>query len=258
MKAKRNNNGFSLTEVLMAVGILGIGLVFIAGVFPVGIRFTTIATERTKGAVTADEAFAKIRLYGIDFYDFYLLAPDANECVDFNEVSDSSIALSEFAYPSTNTAGRRTYYWSALCRRVVPNTSLVQVTVFVCRRIGADTQYRLRQAGGSLSTVPEPVPVWVEVRPGDRDDELLIDDPRNDGIDEATFVNDGCTIVDDATGRLYRVLERVPGDPPNNDIIKLGRNWQGPFEPAKVWVIPPPVNGGRYPCVAIYQRVIKF
>ena len=47
----------------MAVGIMAVGMVFIAGVFPVGIHFTTIATERTIAAVVADEAFAKIKLY---------------------------------------------------------------------------------------------------------------------------------------------------------------------------------------------------
>ena len=67
MRRKRKNDGFSLTEVLMSVGILTVGLIFVAGVFPVGIHFATIATERTIAAVVADEAFAKIRLYELDF-----------------------------------------------------------------------------------------------------------------------------------------------------------------------------------------------
>ena len=252
-KAKRNNNGFSLTEVLMAVGILGIGLVFIAGVFPVGVRFTTIATERTKAAVAADEAFAKIRLYDVSFAPERW--PTNSNCVDFFEVADSNIAPSEFEYPSTDIGRRKAYSWSALCRRTAANTSLVQVTVFVCRKAGANAEYWYRQSDGSLSQSPYPVPVWVEVRRGNRDDELLITEIDSD---EETFINDGCTIVDDATGRLYRVLERVPYDRPRNDIIKLDRDWQGPSGLAKVWVIPPQANGGRYPCVAIYQRVIKF
>lgn len=54
MRESYKNRGFSLTEVLLSVGILAVGMIFIAGVFPVGIYFTTIATERTIAAIVAD------------------------------------------------------------------------------------------------------------------------------------------------------------------------------------------------------------
>ena len=56
--------GFSLAETLIALGILAVGMLFIAGVFPVAIRLTTISAERTTAAVVAEEAFAKVQLYG--------------------------------------------------------------------------------------------------------------------------------------------------------------------------------------------------
>jgi hypothetical protein len=58
--------GFSLTEVLMAAGILLVGFLLIAGTFPVGVKLTAVATERTIGVVASEEAMAKIHLYGID------------------------------------------------------------------------------------------------------------------------------------------------------------------------------------------------
>ena len=64
-----NPGGFSLTEVLLAVGILAVGMLFIAGTFLVGIHFSTIATEQTIAAVASDEAFAKIKLYGVNLND---------------------------------------------------------------------------------------------------------------------------------------------------------------------------------------------
>ena len=71
---------------------------------------------------------------------------------------------------------------------------------------------------------------------------------------EEIFINGGRTIADSQTGRLYRVLQR-DADAPN--IIVLDRIWQGGLSNS-VWVVPPPVGGGRYPCIAIYQKVIRF
>jgi len=92
------------------------------------------------------------------------------------------------------------------------------------------------------------MPVKVEVSQGNENDELKIDNYY-----ERPFINDGCMIVDDETGRIYRVLERYAS--PDDDKILLDRDWDGS---KKVWVVPPPVNGNRYPCIAIYQKVIRF
>jgi hypothetical protein len=50
----------------MAAGILVIGFLLIAGTFPVGVKLTAVATERSIGAIASEEALAKIDLYGID------------------------------------------------------------------------------------------------------------------------------------------------------------------------------------------------
>ena len=44
MVKRLQNKGFSLAEVMMATGILAIGFVFIAGIFPVGVKLTAVAT----------------------------------------------------------------------------------------------------------------------------------------------------------------------------------------------------------------------
>jgi len=265
-------------EMLLSIGVLSVGMIFIAGVFPVAIYFSTVSTERTIAAVVADEAFAKIRIYAegdpndsMDDIDVGKLEDDRLQ--DFNDANifpatdgNKPIEPNEFAYPSDPNINlkRKQYYWSALCRLTEeydsdtnPNPP-VQVTVFVSRKVAPHLRYYEPDAntgGGVDWPIPEytnrPVPVKVEVgQPGLRDNELRIDDSR-----EKNFINDGYTIVDDETGRIYRVLERYPGN--NDDIILLDKDWCEDCGD-EVWVVPPPKNGSRGPCIAVYQRVIQF
>jgi prepilin-type N-terminal cleavage/methylation domain-containing protein len=262
MSGGRKNNGFSLTEILIAVGILAVGMVFIAGVFPAGIYFTTVATERTIAAVVADEAFAKIRIYGIN------LSPplSINSLCDFNDVKSGTVNDPNiFLYPSTNTVPDKQYCWSALFRRVAPDPNhLVQVTVFVCRKVNPNLQY-LKPPNGSGSPVDWPAPLKIGVGYAAPADPAQSNKLRITALSERTFINDGYTIVDDATGRIYRVLERLKN--PDDDIILLDRGWDASSpggNPNTVWVVPPPVIGnppvthGRRPCIAVYQKVVRF
>ena len=155
MKMNKAQKGFSLAEVLMATGILALGLAFIAGVFPAGIHYTIISTERTMATVVADEAFAKVRLYGVDVN----LPPPAGtgKLPDvglgilgfwrFLSAVPPSQAHREFLYPSDIDVNPddsdKQYCWSALCRRVMGarrGETLVQITVFVCRKTGIGTE----------------------------------------------------------------------------------------------------------------------
>jgi len=252
MKKKRQYSGFSLTEVLLAVGTLAVGMIFISGTFLTGIHFSTISTERTIAAVVTDEAFAKVRIYG-NANPGWLSGLSTISCADFNDVVLPP--LYEFAYPSTGTLTEKHYYWSALCRPVYsnPDNRLVQVTVFISRKTGANTQYRSPVDPFNLSIrYPRLVNVGVTGTVGDIF--LRIEAGKE------TFINDGYTIVENETGRIYRVLERYAS--PDNNMIRLDRPllagqidtpWSG-----LVWVIPPPMGGGRYPCIGVYQKLIRF
>src|SRR4030042_1337956 len=151
MNYKLRNSGFSLTEVLIAVGILSFGMVFVAGVFPAGIYLMTISTERTIAAVAADEAFAKVRIYNVNFASPQWPSPPPTVgCVGFNDVSLVAVDPNEFEYPSTNTGEPNQYCWSALCRLVDDDPNrLVQVTVFVSRKVSRNLKY-LDGSGGTV------------------------------------------------------------------------------------------------------------
>ncbi|MBM4104673.1 MAG: prepilin-type N-terminal cleavage/methylation domain-containing protein, partial [Planctomycetes bacterium] len=65
MNKQPRQKGFSLTEVLMATGILAIGLMLVAMAFPVGVKLVSVSTERAIADAAIGEAAAKMRLYGI-------------------------------------------------------------------------------------------------------------------------------------------------------------------------------------------------
>jgi prepilin-type N-terminal cleavage/methylation domain-containing protein len=258
----KKQRGFSLAEVLMALAILAVGMAFIAGVFPAGIYYTIISTERTLGSVVADEAFAKIRLYGVDVNSLPSKQPQSLDlnCADFLDASakptsPDKINPDEFAYPSDPNIDKQ-YYWSALCRRVSgtkPGKSMVQVTVFVSRKTGVGTNYY--NPLNIKKTIGYPRPVYVTVEAGPNPTRILQIRYRdeNDKI-ERTFINAGSIIVEDTFGRIYRVVERSST---NLDEITLERDWQG-LVSDKIWVIPPPVGGGRQPCIGVFQREMLF
>jgi prepilin-type N-terminal cleavage/methylation domain-containing protein len=273
MSKSFRNNGFSLTEVLMAAGILAIGFAFIAGMFPVGVRLTALATEQTIAPIVTDEAIAKVKLYG----DPNLLqVMSLTEYRDFSDIARWRwfvIPPDEFTYPSADISPEpKKYHWSALCG-LLPGDN-VHITIFVSRKAGAGARYYTHESQytsipanyGQAVLDPDeddwPVPVKVGVTPSvNPDQERLL--TIESGYE--TFINTGCTIVDNqfdvvkGTWQIYRVLGRGMNDDPEN-VIRLDRNWEGLVLPdtAFVWVVPPAEGSGRNPCVGVYQTVIGF
>ena len=242
----RRHSGFSLTEVLFALGTMSIGMLFIAGVFPVSIHYTTVTSERSMAAAAADEAFAKVQMIADDFglaaSTFY-----SGRSLWFEDVLDDLLdtagydkfPANEYAYPSTNDSNSKRYFWSAVCRRATDTE--VQVTVFVSRKVSEGSSYYWRPQDPVLpfiatdSNSPRPVPVNIEIDttfvPGVAP--ALSDELR---IYETFFVNPGCTIIHGATGQIYRVLEKYTAIA-GTEVLKLDRPWQVDIAAVdEVWV----------------------
>lgn len=280
MSKSFRNNGFSLTEVLMAAGILAIGFAFIAGMFPVGVKLTALATEQTIAPIVTDEAIAKIKLYG-ELYTELVSEPNlvdelkkaavvGNGYVDLTDAlpgfpdddpcDGDPCEIDEFAYPSTDISPEpKKYHWSALCGLLSDGN--IHITIFVSRKTGSGAKYRTHNSsydlpGPGYGQVPLPldpadgdwpVPVKVQVNVlGSKRLETVVED-------EAPFINAGSTIVDDLDGSVYRVLKRTSAD-----VIVLDREWRNFVVPSGdfVWVVPPAEGSGRNPCIGVYQMVI--
>jgi prepilin-type N-terminal cleavage/methylation domain-containing protein len=242
MGNKKRHTGFSLVEVLMAIGILTIGLLLVATMFPAAIYMTSIASERTMAAIVADEAFAKIQLYGI------ITNTDPCSCTDWGDEMKAQIDANEFSYPPVDSNGSSQYFWSAIYRKTDknPDSAEYQITVFVARRMNSGLTYESGKAAAHSGGKTWPMPIEVAAN-GINGNTIKI--PA-----DAKLVNPSTTIVDNETGRLYSVVKR--GEDNDATKITLDRKWEGTI--STVWLIPPPESGGKNAGVEVYQRIIKF
>ena len=273
MDIKSRKKGFSLTEVMLAAGILAIGFVLIATVFPAGIKLTAMATERTIGVVVANEAFAKMKLWGVvgvDELDIVtgqrIWPADPNvQCVYFEDVISNVLAVpvvdDDFCYPSILMEEDKKYCWSGILRYTGGNQA--QVTVFVSRIVGLNLEYPYldwdwpaNSASWDIRDRVRPIRIGVY--------QAAANVLEFEEVTAEKCVNAGSVIVDDFSGDRYRVMERIPDDGTDNDLLVLERDWMGPAGdealslPAYIWVVPPAMTGGRYPCVGVYQDLMDL
>ena len=221
MNSNRTHKGFTLVEVLLAAGILVIGLILVAGAFPLGIKMTTVSTERTIGTIVADEAFAKIRLYslpetydgtgtgtwGVDTRSATTLLRTTSFNIFSEDILHQTFAAGQFedelSWPSTDTVDDKYYHWSALLKYVKPESGYptdVQAVVFVSRITGSGTVSpkpfgalypnpldlnRTDSAVPDFLEVPRPIPVPVDTS-GFTTVEYITSLPLySDGLDES-------------------------------------------------------------------------
>ncbi len=80
--------GFSLTEVLMAVGVLGVGMTMVASVFPVAVDQSRQSREDTMAALSARSVAAVMRAYRPSILDYCRDNANPNHCRKGTNVVD--------------------------------------------------------------------------------------------------------------------------------------------------------------------------
>jgi hypothetical protein len=106
---------------------------------------------------------------------------------------------------------------------------------------------------------PVPVIVAVTVNAADANEvRVNLPSPINytPVPDVLRFFKEGCTVVDDMTGDLYRVVEVKDNDAAaGKETLVLNRAYSGG---GAVWVVPPAVGSTRNPCIFVQQKTIGF
>lgn len=278
----------------MAMGILGVGLVLIAMVFPVGVKLTSVAAERTIGTIAANEAFAKMQQWGFPLQSDWLTVPGqaSMEYVNLVNAKYRTVpgwilkdpAWDEFLYPSAATQGQpRSYHWSGLCRRI--DERQVQVTVFLTRKIAADMRYYSQNyyfathnyIRSNEAVWPSPVPVMLQYNPSNLKELRVLDGAGNEywnlnpGQTRAAFgfFDNNTVLVDDRNGNIYTVMEykaSTQNGPRDTLVLLEGMRWNGyafgaaplPSDPLRFWVIPPGVGSTRNPVIGVVQKTLTL
>jgi prepilin-type N-terminal cleavage/methylation domain-containing protein len=248
MKLKIKHNAFSLTEVLIAAGILSIGIMLVATMFPAALYLTATASEKTMAAIVADEAFAKIQIYGI-------VDPtrSTTRFVRYWQDMSDKIYKDEYVYPSFS--GNAQYSWVPLCKKLNsdPLDKRYLVKVFVTRKTNPNQRFYTDATYSDANDWPVPV----------ANDSFTFTSPKYLTLTrsvEKDLINPppSTIIIDNVSGRTFRIVRR------DDMVVTLDRDWDKDInEPENILYMPAGIGpdgkpSGKNPDIEIFQRIIDF
>ncbi len=234
VKTSRAATGFSLIEMLFAIGILGLGLIMVAATFPVAVKWTAQNAQSTIGQVLAQKALAYIKTqYGVGS----LYAPPASPTWQL------LTGTNWYGFhPSSSGPANSIYYWTACIRpdpagapTPTPPTSsgtLYDLYIFVFNKGDVNNTYP--------GTPPSKVPILFTGK--------LAGNPST------TPFPLGSIGVDLNTGQVFRKIVNAGGT-----ITMSG--WPGsiippPSEP--VLYAPPALNQASSPLIYVYVTTVSL
>lgn len=125
---RRSRSGFSLTEILMAVGILGVGMTMVASIFPVAVDQTRRANDTTMAALCARSAAAVMRARRSHFVNTHreyfkalMLSADAGKITDRERPAEFGI----YADPTITDSKRNPGVSGATANAIISRDMLV-------------------------------------------------------------------------------------------------------------------------------------
>jgi prepilin-type N-terminal cleavage/methylation domain-containing protein len=237
---RTSRRGFTFTEVLFAVMILGIGFIMIAGVFPVAISQTASSQEETVGASAARSAVAA---YGSMPYLTQIVQNDGMA----RRLTDDDVTVTTAGGPVTLkpwslVKGNQIlpdeprFGWVALIKREAadargqaPSTAQLIVIPVQVRGQSNFTNNDRKQTGSGASAEANLMPYEVQVAmtdQGNNPDQCTV---------TGTFAEAAApgAVIILSNGKTYRLGELVDGSTtnyqmlPGNDLNGSGENYTG-------------------------------
>jgi len=174
---RKRRAGFTLTEMLMAAGILGIGLTMVASIFPVAVDQSRRSRDQTMAALCARTVMARARADRNKIYDWLRGRPEAY--LNILAGSGGNFPVEHIVYrPSVFLYTKsRTYagvsawdggnYYARFFATRTSADGPYRLTIFVCRSIGKPPVLNAIQPDYWNRAKPPPAPgpdVWERTR----------------------------------------------------------------------------------------------
>jgi len=202
-----SGGGFTLIEVLIAIGIFAIGLIAVASIFPVAILLQKQTVQEIEATHFGENARAIVAAKGFVSGSWSLIANDGNGVVEKMEelTGDDPMddwSLADRSYNTLESTDERRVFWTPLCFDSDPSSDNAwQVFVFVVRS-ERDMSYGTPGSNAAIANSLDPAYV-----PRVKRMNVTIN-----GLNRFDFTNDprvlrpGERIVD-AAGTIYTIHE---------------------------------------------------
>ena len=290
-KQRTRNAGFSLTEVLMAAGILAVGFMMLLTLFPLGLQLTAKQTEATIGTLAAREAFSnasmimqsnltqKLPVPNSGYEDFRSIfwTDNADGVIDDREgdyvAGNGDYELSYdpylFLYPTASDVSDENKKYNSAVLIGDLNGDYAEAIVFACRRVGTEANFPLLVADDILTNAehvgnrPSLLSLQIDndfVDDAERGDLLKIHSTHDlvlDTVGIDKFISLDSYIAADSTGNIYRVVGIQSGT--GEYYIRINAGLTGAQREAfgRIWFVPPAIGANRSAAVDASRQTIK-
>lgn len=266
----------SLIEIMIAIGILGLGLTMVATIFPLALNQHRISTDHILAADVARRTQSIMRNRSVNVpddgnvyvYPYEVLAGNgyfaSNDIRALNEGNSlgSRIAWDDVLYPAQAGEAldrRQRYTWISFARS---DQGITQYTVFVCRRIGGERFALQDITTNTTGTLPTDRTKAATIRPPTPPTQVFLPCPwrirvvRNaqnqfqlfgtvSNLSLSQLVTNGSRLLSQPTGRLYTVVQTQDQVPPTMDVLEDTSGEPAPTVPPSgfdLWLVPPAVT----------------